>query len=283
MDRQLANSVPTSVLLAHADQLWDLLRRLPDEVSDAEYLWEPVDAWSVRTRADGAVVADWTPDPPIPPFTTIAWRLNHIGQSLAVHAQRLFGQGEFSYATHRPPPTLADAMTFLETSYGWWRKGIASSGDSMSAELATEVLDFTTHHFRHAAEVLTIRDLYRAMQPRSTNAFVDACIRGKKATLAKSDAQGALRDHPDLVVTVARLGNWDVIPLLLDLGFPVDNETGATALHHAAGYGPLSVVSLLVERGADRSRRDPEWNAVPREWASYFGNTDVRDYLSGLE
>lgn len=64
-----------------------LLARL-DGLTDAEYLWEPVaDCWTVRRRADGTwagdVAADGThfsrSDPP--PFTTIAWRLWHLGAS----------------------------------------------------------------------------------------------------------------------------------------------------------------------------------------------------------
>jgi len=63
-------------------------------LTDAEYLWEPVEGcWSIRARPDGAYTLDWAfPAPEPAPLTTIAWRLAHIGQTLAqrvgVAAQR---------------------------------------------------------------------------------------------------------------------------------------------------------------------------------------------------
>ncbi len=53
--------------------LWPRLRGLTDE----EYLWEPAEgAWTLRAGADGVVrIEAVAPEPPVPPVTTIAWRM----------------------------------------------------------------------------------------------------------------------------------------------------------------------------------------------------------------
>src|SRR5690348_17275180 len=94
-------------------------RRIVDRLAgldDAEYLWEPVgNVWSVRPGPDGAWRADvglhgstWTPIVPLP-FTTIAWRMWHLGASpsptwppLRVASARAFADGYF-----RAPPASA--------------------------------------------------------------------------------------------------------------------------------------------------------------------------------
>ena len=58
---------------------------------------------------------------------------------------------------------------------------------------------------------------------------------------------------------------------------------GITALHIAAQNGYLPMVKLLVQRGADRSVKDDLYHATPEGGATYFGRTEVRDYLRSLE
>ncbi len=57
-------------------------------LNDDEYLWEPVaDCWTVRPSGDGRWIPDVGPnssaytDVEPPPFTTIAWRMWHVGAS----------------------------------------------------------------------------------------------------------------------------------------------------------------------------------------------------------
>ena len=57
-------------------------------LSDDEYLWEPVaDCWTVRPSGDGRWLPDVGPrgsaytDAEPAPFTTIAWRMWHVGAS----------------------------------------------------------------------------------------------------------------------------------------------------------------------------------------------------------
>ncbi len=282
-------AVPTSFVLAHADALSQLLRQLGDELNDDMMLWEPVPGcWSIRRQPDGAWHYDWTPDPAIAPFTTIAWRLAHIGQSLAAHARRLFGRGEFAYDTYEPAGDLAGAMHFVRDGFEHWRAGIAACGEELPEALARETISFNTHHFRHAAEILTVRDLYRASRPLDGDPFVDACLRGdteRVNALAKEDASSVASlaaQHEDLVTAVARMGRWDLVRVLLALGFAPDPADGATALHYAAACGPVSCIRVLLEHGADPGRRDPVWNSIPRGWAEYFGHAEAVDYLASV-
>jgi hypothetical protein len=85
-------------------------------LTDAEYLWEPVDAcWSVRRRVDGPGPGaikligsgDWGRDgapqsPWPPPLTTIAWRLDHISETLLGRSSHLGGDRAYRRVRLRP-------------------------------------------------------------------------------------------------------------------------------------------------------------------------------------
>src|SRR5437763_12642529 len=75
-------------------------------LTDEEYSWEPVPGcWSVRLRSEGpgplATLLDGTgewgrdaapfPHPEPAPFTTIAWRLSHLSEMLALRADHTAG------------------------------------------------------------------------------------------------------------------------------------------------------------------------------------------------
>jgi len=81
-------------LIAQLDWHWtnQLRPRLSSLVTE-EYLWEPVPGcWSLRRQSNGKVAPDWAyPQPDPAPLTTIAWRLGHIGQTLAQRANFHFG------------------------------------------------------------------------------------------------------------------------------------------------------------------------------------------------
>ncbi|MEO8661276.1 MAG: ankyrin repeat domain-containing protein [Bryobacteraceae bacterium] len=57
---------------------------------------------------------------------------------------------------------------------------------------------------------------------------------------------------------------------------------GITALHMASQYGHLSMVRLLIERGADPGIRDDLHNSNALGAANFFGQIAVRDYLQSL-
>jgi ankyrin repeat protein len=57
---------------------------------------------------------------------------------------------------------------------------------------------------------------------------------------------------------------------------------GVTALHLAAQAGHLPIARLLVERGADLDTRDDLHHATPAEWATFFTQKAVGDFLHSV-
>lgn len=277
---------PLEVLLADTDLMWQAVLTTIDGLTTEEFFWEPVaGCWSLRAAPGGGYVQDWMPAPPVPPFTTIAWRLAHIGQSLASHAARVFGQGSFSYDTYRPAGSVEGERAFLEASFASWRAGIEHSGADLDARLVSEVLSFNHHHLGHAKEIDTIRQLFRAGQPPHDDPVVAACLLGDADTVRallddEEQRHRALLHDPELVTTSAAMGHWRVVTTLLDLGWPAEGTADPTALHLAAAFATPEVVRTLIEHGADTSRRDPEWHATPRGWAEFYGNRQTADQFS---
>src|SRR5262245_51962479 len=123
-------------LLDLSDFAWQRLRARLEGLTDAEYLWTPVqDSWTVRPGDDGSYVADWAPLPPEPsPFTSIAWRVTHLIDILqAERTATWFGQKpEPQDGAPGVPGTAADASRALEHAYDVWRRRLAAvSADSL--------------------------------------------------------------------------------------------------------------------------------------------------------
>ena len=57
---------------------------------------------------------------------------------------------------------------------------------------------------------------------------------------------------------------------------------GITALHMASQYGHLSMVQLLIGRGADPLIKDDLYHANAEGAANFFGQIAVRGYLRSL-
>lgn len=84
----------------------------------------------------------------------------------------------------------------------------------------------------------------------------------------------------------------DVLDELLDAGVDVDSTTeGGSTLQWAAWAGKPGAVRRLVERGADRDRRDPDHGGTPLGWCRHRrdelfrpspGHDAVEAYLAGL-
>jgi len=158
-----------------------LLARL-DGLTDEEYLWEPVPGgWSLRPGADGVLRAEKTEPDPVPaPFTSIAWRMWHIGvECLDVYVKLAFdkvpvGVGGWPGEAAVWPGTAAEAIAELDGDFARFRARISGLDDAALARrcgpLAEEINVFTylglmfravdeiTHH---GAEIALLRDLYR--------------------------------------------------------------------------------------------------------------------------
>ncbi len=124
---------------------------------------------------DGGLTIDWACPPPDPaPFTTIAWRLNHI--IVSVLAQRVashFGGPAADWETWPYAATAAEALDQLDAAYESWVAGVRALGEDglarpcgpaegpyADAPLAALVTHIHREVIHHGAEICTIRDLY---------------------------------------------------------------------------------------------------------------------------
>lgn len=171
----------TEELLALLDYVHNRLFDRFEGMSDAEYLWEPVQGcWSVRPDADGEYHPDkHTRDPQPAPFTTIAWRLWHIGvDCLAGYSDNFFdGLAGRDRAAAGFPGTVADGLAVVDKEWARFRDHVEALDDAALARplgpaagpfsedsfhaLVLHALDEVIHH---TAEIGVIRDLYRASE-----------------------------------------------------------------------------------------------------------------------
>lgn len=246
--------------------------------TDEEYFWEPVaGCWSVRPDPEGVFRSETARLPDRQPFTTLAWRLWHLigcygstrnGTWLGLDPGPGFGGYDPALAT------AAEALEVLDAAYAWWSSLLHSVTDDQLAEklgpIGGEYAEATKAGFvlhqideviHHGAEVALMRDLYRDMvHPPSR--------------------------EPAAVVDAAANGYWSEVCVLVEAGADVNatrpDDHNRTALHHAAAAAPLSVIRRLVERGADLSAKDTQFDADPSGWAEYFDRPDVVDYLRSV-
>jgi uncharacterized damage-inducible protein DinB len=148
-------------------------------LTDAEHLWEPVTGcMTVRESDDGLFRADAVPEvDPVPaPFTTIAWRMWHIGADCLRSYLGFFEESGYDRAVGDLqvwPGTASEATAQMAADWERFRGQIAELGDerllrpmgshagSHSHEtyflLALHAFNEATHH---AAEIGTLRDLW---------------------------------------------------------------------------------------------------------------------------
>jgi hypothetical protein len=83
-----------------------------------------------------------------------------------------------------------------------------------------------------------------------------------------------LADKQNAFVQAALNGNAEGLRRMLALGMDpttvsAQNQSHGTALHHAVWSGSLDAVKVLVEAGADLTRRDTIYDGTPLGWAEY--------------
>lgn len=155
-------------------------------LGDDEYRWEPVPGmWSIRPRGastapiqagTGAGVIEFAiPEPVPPPMTTIAWRIGHLANVFGERAANHFGAEPVTYEGTDWPLEAAGGVALLERAYDAWLTGVRalddeglaapcgpSEGPFAEYPMAALVLHITREGLHHSAEILTLRDLYRA-------------------------------------------------------------------------------------------------------------------------
>lgn len=79
--------------------------------------------------------------------------------------------------------------------------------------------------------------------------------------------------------SAAKNGDVAAIESLLLLGIGIDarDESGRTPLVTAILNGQLQAITYLIGNGADPLKRSHGWNSL--HWASFFGHTDVIEFL----
>lgn len=157
--------------------LWPRLEGL----TDAEYLWEPVEgAWSVRADETGVFRFDRQPPEAV---TTIAWRMAHVALGMSTRVSAFFGDGtvpddaDMFDPRHEPaslPGTAAGGLKLLEESYRSWHDAIVALDDEGLARplgpkgaffgedpMAALIVHVNREVMHHGGEICLLRDLYR--------------------------------------------------------------------------------------------------------------------------
>jgi hypothetical protein len=160
-------------------------------MTDDEYLWEPVPgSWSVRRHKEGPApgastlvgAGEWGrdsghPAPEPPPLTTIAWRLSHISEMLAMRADYTIGGRSLTADTYATPGTAIEAVSAFRDAVAAWRGALlaASEADlsaigrstypygSDSADAFIDTVWWVNQEIlHHGGEIALLRDLFRA-------------------------------------------------------------------------------------------------------------------------
>ena len=125
--------------------------------------------------------------------------------------------------------------------------------------------------------------------------------RGARLTLATAvctnrfkEAKELIAETPDnarqmALVLLALNGKSDGARFLLE-NIPTldinENKSGlyehASPLHHAVSGGSLELVKLLVDAGADLSKRDKAYDGTPYDWALYLHKNEIVEYLKSI-
>jgi hypothetical protein len=97
---------------------------------------------------------------------------------------------------------------------------------------------------------------------------------GRWADAERLALAATLPEKQDAFVQAALNGNAEALRRMLALGVDpttvsAQNQSHGTALHHAVWSGRLDAVKVLVEAGADLTRRDTIYDGTPLGWAEY--------------
>jgi ankyrin repeat protein len=115
--------------------------------------------------------------------------------------------------------------------------------------------------------------------------IVAAAGLGRSADVARLLPHADAESRHKALALAAHIGQLEVVRQLLDAGEnpnrynPEGFHSHSTPLHQAVCANHLSVVKLLVERGAGLDIRDTLFQATPLGWALHCKKPEITDYL----
>lgn len=108
---------------------------------------------------------------------------------------------------------------------------------------------------------------------------------GRHDDVKKMLPKASAGDRHRALALAAQMGHIDVVTLLLDAGEDLNryNPPGTHAhtppIHQAIAQGHLSMVKLLVDRGARLDLKDTIYQGTPLGWAEYLGKAEIAEFL----
>ena len=98
---------------------------------------------------------------------------------------------------------------------------------------------------------------------------------GRWADVERLAGTATLAEKQDAFVLAALNGKAEALGRMLALGVDpttvsTQNYSHATALHHAVCSGSIDAVKVLVEAGADLTKRDTVYGGTPLGWAGHY-------------
>lgn len=164
-------------LIDQLDFAWEyhFLHRMQG-MTDEEYLWEPVaDIWTVHSGENGGepmVDPQQHVDPA--PFTTIAWRMQHMADFFTKRRVDHFGDPDSETTSAPVSLSASEGMENLKAAYDRWKQELENMPDEKLGQpcgqaevhypdspFAALVLHINREFIHHSSECCLIRDLYR--------------------------------------------------------------------------------------------------------------------------
>ena len=111
---------------------------------------------------------------------------------------------------------------------------------------------------------------------------------GRLADAARLLTTASAKSRHRALALAAQLGHASIVKLLLDAGVnpnrynPQGYHSHGTPLHQAVCAGRMSVVRLLVARGARLDMKDKIYDGEPLDWAFHCGQPALEKYLAAL-
>ncbi len=138
-----------------------------------------------------------------------------------------------------------------------------------------------------------------AIGEREHEAAQAALRLGARHTLVSSAALGELdilrrllkenppeKDKLRALMFAAQYGQVGAVDTLLDTGLNINARLPRvfepTALHEAANFGHRRLVDRMLQRGADPTIRDTQFNGTPAGWAWHGGHKELSQYLNEI-